>query len=298
MTRRFPEWIRRPWGSGSAFSFTKDLLDDLKLSTVCQSARCPNIGECWARRTATFMVLGNVCTRDCRFCSVRHGVPDPPDPDEPFSLAEAVRRMGLRHAVVTSVTRDDLADGGAAHLAATIEAVRDLNPGTTVEVLVPDFNGDRGAVARVLEAAPDVFGHNIETVAQLYPALRGHASSYAQALEVLRTAAALAADTVTKSAFMVGHGETRDEVRQTLQDLLEAGCTALCIGQYLQPTPRQSAVVEFVLPERFAAYEADAYRLGFAFVVAGPFVRSSYRSEELHEALRLRRRPAAAAGRT
>lgn len=291
MARRFPEWIRRPWGTGTAFVATRDLLDDLEVSTVCQSARCPNMGECWAHRVATFMILGEVCTRDCRFCAVGHGVPAPPDSGEPARVAEAVRRLGLRHAVVTSVTRDDLPDGGAAQFRATIEAIRAAVPDATVEVLTPDFHGDPEAIGWVLDASPEVFGHNIETVERLYPSLRGSANSYARGLDVLRTAALWASDAIVKSALMVGHGETHDEVTATLEDLLEAGCTAVCIGQYLQPTARQSEVAAFVTPDQFAAYEAEAYRLGFAFASAGPFVRSSYRSEELFEALRRRRLP-------
>jgi len=298
MARHFPHWIRRTWGSGDDFGFTKGLLSDLNLHTVCQSARCPNIGECWARHTATFMLLGNTCTRDCRFCAVCGGVPEPVDPEEPWRVAEAIRRLELGHAVITSVTRDDLPDGGAAHFRATVEAIRAQSPETTIEVLVPDFNGDREAIACVLEVAPDVFGHNIETVARLYSFLRGERHSYTQALDVLRTGVELAPKVVFKSALMAGHGETAEEVRQTLTDLLLAGCEAVSIGQYLQPTPRQCRVLEFVPPDQFASYEEEAYRLGFRSAVAGPFVRSSYRSEELLEALRARLGPAAMARRT
>lgn len=279
MSKQFPEWIRRTWGSGKAFSQTKVLLEDLGLHTVCQSARCPNIGDCWRRHTATVMILGNVCTRNCAFCSVRHGVPGPLDGREPGRVAEAVRRMNLKHTVITSVTRDDLPDGGAEHFAATVRAVRDRNPGTTVEVLVPDFKGDVAAIRTVVDAEPEVFGHNIETVSRLYPVLRDGRYRYERALEILRTAASLGSDVVIKSAFMVGHGETPAEVRDTLEDLLETGCRAVSIGQYLRPTKSQRAVVEFIRPEQFEEYEALAYSLGFAFAVAAPFVRSSYRSE-------------------
>jgi lipoyl synthase len=284
MTTRFPEWIRQKWASGGDFSFTKDLVTDLGLRTVCQSARCPNLGECWQRRTATFMVLGGACTRNCRFCSVPGGAPAPPDPGEPAAVAEAVKRMGLRHMVLTSVTRDDLPDGGAWHIAETVRVVRAANPETTTEVLVPDFQGDRAAIATVLEAGPDVFGHNIETVESLYPQLRDPGANYAGSLEVLRAARALAPEVIVKSALMVGHGETPEEVRQTLADLREAGCEAVCIGQYLRPSKAQRAVVEFVHPDQFAAYQEMAHALGFGFAVAGPFVRSSYRSDEMMDA--------------
>ena len=285
MTIRFPEWICRVWGSGQEFDATRAILQDLDINTVCESARCPNIGECWRRRTAAVMVLGKVCTRNCCFCSVRGGAPDPVDPEEPARVAEAVRRLELAHAVVTSVTRDDLPDGGALHFARTVKAIRASNAGTTVEVLTPDFNGRREAVDVVLSSRPDVFGHNIETVRRLYPVLRDPRSDYARSLAVLRAVAERARDTIVKSALMVGHGETKEEVRQTLEDLLEAGCVAVCIGQYLRPTRQQREVAAFVRPEAFQAYEELAYDMGFAFAVAAPFVRSSYRSGEAVKAL-------------
>ena len=296
MAGPFPEWIRRTWGSGSDFGVTRGILDGLQLHTVCQSARCPNIGECWRRRTATVMVLGNVCTRKCAFCSVRsarggHPVA-PPDLEEPGRVAEAARRLELRHAVVTSVTRDDLADGGSTHFASTIAAIRAANPGCTVEVLTPDFQGSRGSVETVMAAGPDVFGHNIETVERLYPVLRDAAHDYGRSLGVLRSAAAMAAAlggrTAVKSALMAGHGETPDEVRATLADLLEAGCAAVFIGQYLRPGQAEREVAEFVTPEQFDAYERMVYAMGYRFAVAGPFVRSSYRAEELLDTLKAR----------
>jgi len=292
MAGSFPGWIRRTWGSGRDFGVTRGILDDLQLHTVCQSARCPNINECWRRHTATVMVLGNVCTRKCAFCSVRSTrggqTVVPPDPQEPGRVAEAVRRLALRHAVVTSVTRDDLADGGAGHFATTVEAVRAANPGCTVEVLTPDFRGSRDAVETVMAAGPDVFGHNIETVERLYPVLRDAAHDYGRSLGVLKSAAAIAGRTAVKSALMVGHGETPDEVRATLADLLEAGCVAIFIGQYLRPGKAERKVAEYVAPEQFEAYERMAYAMGFAFAVAGAFVRSSYRAEELVNALKAR----------
>lgn len=281
MTSRFPEWIRRPWASGQDFAFTKDLVGGLGLHTVCQSARCPNMAECWQKRTATLMILGNSCTRNCRYCSVPSGKPEPVEVDEPRRVAEAIRKMGLRHAVITSVTRDDLPDGGAAHIAETVRTVRALNPNTTIELLVPDFMGDAAAVETVLAAQPEVFGHNIETVERLYPSVRGKRCTYRTALDVLRMAADWEPRVIVKSAFMVGHGETEDEIKQTLQDLLDVGCEAVCIGQYLRPTLKQREVESFVTPEKFKEYEEYAYAIGFGFAVAGPFVRSSYRSEEL-----------------
>lgn len=281
MASRFPEWIRRPWASGQDFLFTKELVEGLELHTVCQSARCPNMAECWQRRTATLMILGNTCTRNCRYCSVPSGRPEAVDADEPRRVAEAIRKMGLRHAVITSVTRDDLPDGGAAHIAETVIQVRRMSPGTTIELLVPDFMGDRRAVETVLAVRPEVFAHNIETVERLYPTVRGRRCPYQTALGVLRQAADYEPQVIVKSALMVGHGETDEEVRRTLHDLREAGCEAVCIGQYLRPTLKQREVEGFVTPERFKEYEEYAYGLGFGFAVAGPFVRSSYRSEEL-----------------
>ncbi|HNZ17970.1 MAG TPA: lipoyl synthase [Candidatus Hydrogenedentes bacterium] len=277
----FPDWIKRQWASGENSEFTKSIVSRLGLHTVCQSARCPNQGECWKRRTATFMILGNVCTRNCAFCSVKSGRPEALDPDEPARVAEAVRELGIKHAVITSVTRDDLPDGGAAHFARTVEAVRAANPGTTVEVLVPDFLGDEAPVRTVLASVPEVFGHNIETVERLYDALRRRKITYRDALRVLETAAAHHSGSIVKSALMVGHGEEPAEVRATLRDLLAAGCEAVAIGQYLRPTPKQRRVTAFVPPEQFKEYEVLAYQLGFKFAIAGPFVRSSYRSEEL-----------------
>ena len=291
MTTRFPEWIRRGWASGEEFRGTRDLLEGLGVHTVCQSARCPNIGECWRHRAATLMVLGDVCTRNCAFCSVRSGTPKAVDPEEPARVAEAIAQLGLSHAVITSVTRDDLPDGGAAHIALTVEAIRRRNAGATVEVLVPDFDGRHEFVDRVLASRPDVFGHNVETVERLHPVLRDARYGYRRSLGVLSWASRSTA--AVKSALMVGHGETPEEVRQTLEDLLEAGCVAVCIGQYLRPARTQCDVVEFVTPETFEAYERLARGMGFTFAVSAPFARSSYRSDELIEVLQGRTRTSA-----
>jgi lipoic acid synthetase len=281
---RFPEWIKQSWASGDNVELTREMVELRGLHTVCQSARCPNMHECWSKKTATLMVLGNICTRNCKYCSVPSGKPLPPDADEPWHVAEVVRQMGLKHMVLTAVTRDDLDDDGAGHIARTVEYIHELNPGCTVEVLVPDFKARPACIGRVLDAEPEVFSHNIETVRRLYPTIRSKRYTYDLGLEVLRVARELRPRGILKSAFMVGHGETEAEVRETLEDLLDAGCDAVSIGQYLRPSKKQREVAEYVHPEQLRAYEKLAYELGFGFAVAGPFVRSSYRSEELLEA--------------
>lgn len=279
MARKFPEWLRRPWASGNDFGITKDIVEDLKLHTVCQSAHCPNIGECWTKGTATVMVLGNTCTRNCTFCSVDSGKPTFDDAQEPENVAQAVKQMQLKHAVVTTVVRDDLADGGAKHIADTIRAIHRVNPGTTVEILVSNFAGDREAIETVLEADPEIFCHNIETVERLYSKIRDRRFSYESALSVLTMARELSPRSIVKSALMLGLGESEDDVKATLSDLREAGCEAVCIGQYLRPTTQQAEVHSYIHPDQFAAYEKLAYEMGFSYAVCGPFVRSSYRSE-------------------
>lgn len=281
--KTFPGWIRQPWPSGEAFSEVKSLLGDLRLHTVCQSAHCPNQSECWGRKTATFMVMGNTCTRHCTYCAVNSGRPGELDLEEPEHIAEAVRRLSLKHTVLTSVTRDDLPDGGAGHIARTIRAIKAIMPETTIEVLVQDFDGKREDIALVQAAGPEIFSHNIETVASVFPRIRDRRFTYAQSLEVLRIARDCSDGHFIKSAFMLGCGETAEEIEQTLMDLKEAGCDAVSIGQYLQPTPKHFAVQAYISPEQFKEYETLAYRLGFGFAVAGPFVRSSYRSEALLE---------------
>ena len=287
--RQTVEWIRRKWAKEGSVDATREIFRDLRLHTVCESARCPNRGECWQRRTITFMVLGDVCTRNCSFCAVAKGAPMAVDSGEPWNVARAVRLLDLANAVITSVTRDDLPDGGAAHVAATIAAIRSLCPGARVEALAPDFRGDPAAIEAVLAAGPDVFGHNIEMAARLYPLFRSERHCYWRSLAVLRKAAGHAARNagrpVVKSALMVGLGETDDEVESALKHLREAGCVAVSIGQYLRPTRQQREVVRFIAPDQFRTYERVAYELGFAYAAAGPFVRSSYRSDELWKAL-------------
>jgi lipoic acid synthetase len=250
------------------------------IHTVCQSARCPNLGDCFGRGTATFLLMGNACTRNCRFCAVDHTAPGPLDPAEPARIAQAARMLGLSHVVITSVTRDDLPDGGAAHFAAAIAALRELLPQARVEVLVPDLRGSTEALHTVLAARPDVFGHNVETVPRLYSEVRPQAD-YQRSLDLLRWAAELATGIVVKSGFMVGLGESEAEVLALLADLRSAGVSAVTIGQYLQPTRAHLPVAEYVPPSIFARYRQAARDLGFRHVLSGPLVRSSYHAAEM-----------------
>jgi len=283
-THPFPPWLKKRIPASATIEHVRQALRGLELSTVCQSARCPNLCECFARSTATFMILGNICTRECTFCAVTHGAPPPPDPDEPRRVAEAAALLGLRHVVVTSVTRDDLADGGAEQFRNTILALRARLDGT-VEVLTPDFKGDAEAIERVASAPPDVYNHNVETVPRQYSKVRPSAG-YARSLGLLEHVKARFPDVTTKSGIMVGLGETREEVGQVLRDLRAAGCEMVTIGQYLQPTPEHVPVHSFVPPEVFAEYEQEARALGFAGVASGPFVRSSYHADESFEGAR------------
>ncbi len=277
--RRLPSWLKRRLPRGNGNFFTQELLRELRLETVCENARCPNRPECYSRRTATFMVLGNVCTRPCGFCSVPKGAPDALEDDEPARVAEAAHRLGLRHVVITSVTRDDLPDGGADHFRRCVLAVRQRT-GAAVEVLTPDFLGDLSAVDRVLEAAPEVFNHNMETVPRLYKKVRGRAC-YQRSLDLLAHVKRRAPATVTKSGLMLGLGETTEELFDVLADLRAAGCDTLTLGQYLAPTLKHIPVARYVPPAEFDALAALARTLGFLKVVAGPFVRSSYHADEM-----------------
>jgi len=275
--KRLPEWAKKKLGSSAGIHAMKAKLRARGLHTVCESARCPNIGECFSKPTATFMILGDVCTRGCRFCAVDKRVePLAVDPHEPANVALAAKEMGLRHAVITSVTRDDLVDGGAGQFALTIKAIKDTISAISVEVLTPDFKADPAALRLVFEARPDIFNHNLETVPSLYSVVRPQAD-YLRSLEVLKAAGA--AGLLTKSGIMVGFGETMDEVRTTLDDLRAAGCSAVTIGQYLQPTRKNLPVKEYVPPEVFAAYEAYGTGIGIPYVYSGTFVRSSYNAE-------------------
>ncbi len=280
MRERLPDWLRPAAPKRPHLETLGRELAGRGLHTVCQSARCPNLGECFGKGTATFLILGNACTRNCGFCAVEHGPSGPPDPEEPRRVAEAARRLNLKFVVITSVTRDDLPDGGAEHFVQTIAAVRDLLPESRVEVLVPDFQGDPAAVASVAAARPEVFGHNMETVPRLYPQVRRQAD-YARSLAVLRQAGEGAPALTTKSGLMVGMGETEDEVVQVFRDLLAVGVRALTLGQYLAPSRAHVPVVEYVAPEVFDRYAGEARALGFTHVMSGPLVRSSYHAEEL-----------------
>jgi len=275
-----PRWLRRKLPSGGQYERIRSLIKDQCLSTVCQEAMCPNQFECFGKGAATFMILGDRCSRNCRFCAVGHGPQGPPDPEEPTRVALAVQTMALSYCVITSVTRDDLPDGGAAHFAATVRAIREHNPQILIEVLIPDFQGDSQALATVLAARPDVLNHNLETVQRLYPAVRPEAG-YRQSLEVLRHSKAIAPDTVAKCGIMVGLGETGEELTSLFADLRQTGCDILTIGQYLQPSKSHLAVARYLPPEEFAALEQQALALGFAAVASAPFVRSSYQAEAL-----------------
>ena len=277
---RLPAWLRTPLPTADTFSRTRSLLDELKLHTVCESAKCPNHWECWSKGTATFMIGGDRCTRACGFCAVATAKPLALDADEPTRVAEAARRMKLRHVVITAVARDDLADGGADHFRQTILAVRRLNPGIAIEVLTPDFNDHDDAIAAVLKAAPDIFNHNLETIRRLTPEVR-HRATYDRSLSVLAKVKQRAAGKLhTKSGLMVGLGENEPEVLEALRDLRRVGCDILTLGQYLQPTIRHLPVREFITPEQFVRYARAAQELGFIHVASGPLVRSSYHADE------------------
>ena len=282
--RRLPPWLKRPLPAGAALSATRRMVHGLKLNTVCVEARCPNLTECWSRHVATFMILGEKCTRRCRFCAVTTARPHPPAPTAPQRLVEAAAQLGLRHIVITSVARDDLPDEGAGHFAGCIAAVRGRLPHATVEVLVPDFHARRDCVQTVLDAGPDVFNHNVETVPSLHKRVRPQAK-YPRSLETLRIAKELRPRIKTKSGVMVGLGETRDELLQVFRDLRAVGCDLLTIGQYLKPTAGEDhmPVERFYPPQEFDDLAQLARTLGFPSVASGPFVRSSYFAERLYE---------------
>ncbi|MBA4188980.1 MAG: lipoyl synthase [Planctomycetaceae bacterium] len=278
---RLPSWLKRPLPSGNGNAFTQNLLEDLKLETVCENAKCPNRPECWSRRTATFMILGNVCTRPCSFCSVPKGEPLHIEEDEPARVAEACVRLGLKHVVITSVTRDDLPDGGADHFARCVLAVRQRLPHAAVEVLTPDFMGNNAAIDRVTDVSPDVFNHNLETVPRLYRVARGRAE-YRRSLDLLDRVKVRAPHITTKAGLMLGIGETIDELFEVLADLRAVRCDVVTLGQYLAPTLKHSIpVARYVPPEEFDSIAARARLLGFRKVVAGPFVRSSYHADDM-----------------
>ncbi len=275
VARRHPEWLKVRAPGGEGFIETKRVVQSLNLHTVCEEAHCPNLGECWSHKTATFMLLGDVCTRNCGYCAVAHGRPVAVDPDEPERVATAVERLGLQHVVVTSVDRDDLADGGAAHFAATARAIKQRQPACTVEVLTPDFKGSQAALACVVDAPIDVFNHNTETVPRLYRLARP-GGKYERCLDLLASAKRRRSSLLVKTGLMLGLGEERDEVAAVLRDLSAVGCDILTLGQYLQPTRHHLPIARYLPPEEFDELAGLARRFGFRHVESGPLVRSSY----------------------
>ena len=280
-----PSWIKVRLPSNPVFFSTKALISDLRLHTVCESAQCPNRWECWSQGTATFMIAGDRCTRACGFCAVTTAKPFALEGDEPQRVAEAVMRMKLKHVVITAVARDDLKDGGANHFARVIAAIQKMDPSIIIEVLVPDFHADDSCIQTVLDARPDIYNHNMETVERLTPVVRSRAK-YRTSLQVLRRAKELSPKVVTKSGIMLGLGETEPEIFQTMDDLREVECQVLTMGQYLRPTPDHLPVVEFVTPEQFELYGEIARKKGFEHVASGPLVRSSYHAADFHPVVR------------
>lgn len=279
MNRTLPPWLSKKIPNPQTVREVEQMMRDQKLHTVCESARCPNLGECWSKKTATFMILGDICTRSCGFCAIKVGRPSAVDPDEPKRVAETAKAMRLRHVVVTSVARDELEDEGAGQFAVTIHALREAIPNVIIEVLTPDFKGKRWCIKIVADAKPDIYNHNIETVERLTPQVRVGAR-YHRTLELLQYVKHADPSIYTKSGLMLGLGETREEVIQTLRDLRNAGVDAVTIGQYLRPTMRHLAVQEYIRPEVFAEYERIGMEMGFLFVASGPFIRSSYNAVE------------------
>ena len=274
-----PEWLRVKAHSISGLETVENMLKELHLNTVCDEAACPNRGECFGRKTATFMILGSVCTRQCTFCNVSKGKSQQVDENEPKNVAQAVKALSLKHTVITSVTRDDLPDGGAGHFVKVINAIRDTTPGVTIEVLIPDFQGDEDALKKVVDAHPDIINHNIETVPTLYKEVRPQAD-YQRSLDVLENVNRMDRTINTKSGIMLGLGEKEEQVLSVLRDLREVDCDFLTIGQYLAPSAKHHPIVEYIHPDQFKAYEKEAYQMGFLYVASGPLVRSSYMAEQ------------------
>jgi len=277
--RRHPDWLKVRIGGGEKYSKIKTLLRNAKLHTICEEARCPNIAECFGCGTAVFLILGNVCTRDCKFCNVAHGKPGSLNKNEPRDIAESVKTLGLKYVVVTSVTRDDLLDGGARVFSQTIQEIRQLNPGVHIEVLIPDFKADRTALQSIVDSTPDVINHNIEVVETLFPEIRPQ-GDYQRSLSVLRTIKTMDKQMKTKSGFMIGLGETKEQILSTIQDLKTAHVDFLTIGQYLQPTKQHPEIKKYYTPDEFQEFKNIALGLGFAHVESGPLVRSSYHAQK------------------
>lgn len=276
--RRHPDWLKTPLGGGQVYATVRKQLRDAHVHTICEEARCPNIGECFSRGTATFLILGDTCSRNCRYCNVSHGKPLSVDPNEPMHVAESVKKLNLSYVVVTSVTRDDLSDGGADHFHKTITAIKELNPSCEVEVLIPDFKGDEQALKHVLSAEPAVLNHNIEVVSSLFPQMRPQ-GYFDQSLKLLKKSKRIREDIPTKSGFMIGLGEDPDEILNLLDDLRDVNVDFLTIGQYLQPSIHHEPVQRYYTPEDFEFFKNNALEKGFAHVESGPLVRSSYRAE-------------------
>jgi lipoic acid synthetase len=279
---RKPPWLKKRIPLFQDLLKVKSILEQTDLHTVCEEARCPNLGECFSKGTSTFLILGRVCTRNCGFCAVEHGTPVPPDETEPQKVAQTIKKMGIEYVVITSVTRDDLPEGGASLFAKTIRAIRISDPRIKVEVLIPDFQGDLTSLEIVLKESPDVLNHNVETIARLYPQVRPQAD-YKRSLHLLKKSKGLYPHLLTKSGFMLGLGETREEVLALLQDLRETGCDFLTIGQYLQPHQDRLPVVRFIPPEEFEEYKRIGEEMGFRMVASGPFVRSSFHASQMFE---------------
>jgi len=283
---RKPDWLKVKIPSGEDYLRVKKTLRTYNLNTVCEESSCPNVSKCWESGTATIMIMGNMCTRVCRFCDVSSGRPAPLDPDEPNRVAEAIKQWNLRYIVITSVCRDDLEDGGAAHFAKTIKSVKLSCPNTIVEPLIPDFNYDSDSIKKIIESEPEVVSHNIETVRRLSPKVRDSRATYEQSLSVLRKIKEINPKIYTKSSFMVGHGETKEEVIQTASDLKSANVDVITAGQYLQPSLNHLPVFEYVHPEKFASYQKIFEEMGFLHVVVGPFVRSSFQAADFIEKIK------------
>ena len=277
-----PDWLKVSIRGGQGRGQVKEILERLSLNTVCKEANCPNLMECYCRKTATFMILGKVCTRNCTFCNVIKGNTENVDPEEPFHVAEAVKELGLNHVVITSVTRDDLPDGGAGHFVKVIEEIKKIDSSVTIEVLIPDFNGDPSALRKIVEAEPHIINHNIETVERLYPDVRPMAS-YSRSLELLNRVKQMNDSILTKSGIMVGLGEKKQEVIKVFEDLRSSGCSILTVGQYLAPSEKHHPVVEYIHPDLFEEYKGIALEMGFQFVASAPLVRSSYHADKVFE---------------
>lgn len=275
-----PEWIRSKLPGFGEFKDVKKILKSFSLNTVCESALCPNLGECWAKRSATIMIMGDICTRNCKFCSVKKGKPEPLDNDEPLKVAKAIKELKIEYAVITSVTRDDLEDGGANHFAETIRRIKEMDKNIKVEVLIPDFNLNIDSLRKVAQANPDVIAHNVEVVERLTKTVRDKRAGYKKSLEVLRKIKEINDKIITKSGIMIGFGETKEDIIKTMEDIKKAGCEIITIGQYLQPNKNNLPVFKYYTPDEFKEFEKIGYDIGFKFVASGVFVRSSYKAKE------------------